>query len=73
MGQNERPETRKRRRDTKRKESLASRVLRIWLGCIVFAVLCLAVLVVVRVVIPVTGMYREATQLVSKSDVSTFR
>ena len=73
MKQTENPEARRRRSQSKRKDSLPVRIFKIWVGCIMAALLCLILLAVVRVVIPVMSMYREATALVAESDENTFR
>lgn len=73
MKQKENPEGRKRRRSTKKKESLGIRIFKIWMGCIMLALLAIVALSVVRVVIPVTHMYREARQMVAASNENTFK
>lgn len=72
MKQNEYPEGR-RRRSAKKKNSLFIKIIKIWMGCIILALIALAALAVVRVVIPVATMYQEAQDMVSKSDENTFK
>lgn len=75
MGQNVNPQNknRQRRANKKQKPSLPSRIFKIWINCMLVALVCLMLLIIVRVVIPVAGMYKEATDMVSQSDESTFR
>lgn len=73
MEQKASPEERKRRTNTKKKESLLLKVFRIWMGCITVAFVCVCILAVIRVVIPVATMYHDARKMVNESDESTFR
>ena len=67
------PEGRRRRKDKKSKDSLFVKIIRIWMACILLALIGVAAIAVVRVVIPVAGMYTEARKMVSQSDENTFK
>ena len=62
MQQNESPE-RRRRSGVKKHESMPVRIAKVFFAFVVTVLLCLMLLMVVRVIIPVAGMYIEAVSL----------
>lgn len=56
-----------------KKKSLPKRVIKTLATCVGIALVALVILAVVRVAVPVASMYKEAVEMVEKSDENTFR
>lgn len=61
------------RRRKPKKEKTIWKVLKVWMLCVAIALIVLAVLVIVRVAVPVASMYKQAIEFVEESDASTFK
>lgn len=61
------------RRRKPKKEKMIWKILKVCMVCVALALIVLTGLVITRVAVPLTSMYKEAIQMVEESDESTFK
>lgn len=61
------------RRRKPKKEKMILKILKVCMVCVALALIVLTGLVITRVAVPLTSMYKEAIQMVEESDESTFK